>query len=294
VPLLLALAKLVAFVPLRDLPLLGAPLAWLAGGVLRIRRSQVEAAMRLAGVPEAAAAGMYRSLATGVMELLWLAGAPRGSLAQWVTIDPASRGRLDEALRPGRGAVIGASHTGNWELTACAMARFTRLSVLVKRVSVGAFDRFMRRVRTGYGVGLLEGRGALSRACRELEVGRAVALLIDQVPEREEHGDRVPFLGAGALVDRAPATLAAALGVPFIVTASLREADGRHALYVLSVKLPPARGRRAWAGQAMREATEELAAFVMAHPDQWLWLHRRWNRPPVGGVAAAARDPSSA
>ena len=36
------LAALVAFVPFGDLAVLGAPVAWLAGTVLRIRRAQVE------------------------------------------------------------------------------------------------------------------------------------------------------------------------------------------------------------------------------------------------------------
>ncbi len=194
-----------------------------------------------------------------------------------MTVDPESQPLLDTALGPGRGAVLGASHTGNWEIAACAMARTTPLSVLVKPVSVGVLDGFMRQVRARYRVGLLEGEGALVRARDEVLAGRAVALLVDQVPPREAHGDRLPFLGGAALVDRAPAALAASTGAPFVMTASRRGEDGRHVLHVLSVKWPPARGRGAWVREATREATDELAAFVTRYPDQWLWLHRRWK-----------------
>ena len=275
-----ALAALVAFVPFGDLRVLGAPLAWLAGTLLGIRRAHVEAALSRAQLanPRATASAMYTSLATGVMELLWLAGAPRRELASVVSVDPDSAVVMDEVLASHRGAVFAASHTGNWELAACAMAARVPLSVLVKRVSIGGFDRFMRAMRTKYRVGLLEGEGALAEARREVEAGRVVAVLMDQVREREEHGEWLPFLGADASTDRAPAMLAASTGVPFVVTASRRTADGGHVLHVLSVKRPPMRGRSGWVRQATREATDELAGFVMRHPDQWLWMHRRWKR----------------
>jgi len=272
-----AVAALVACVPFADLRVLGEPLAWLAGSVLRIRADHVERAMQRARLPGDARA-MYASLATGVMELLWLAAGPRRDLREVATLDPASKALLDGALAEGRGAVLGASHTGNWELAACALAERVALSVLVKRVSVGGFERFLWRMRERYGVGLLEGEGALGDARREIEARRVVAVLIDQVPAREEHGEWLPFLGEPALTERAAATLAAATGAPFVVTASRRGDDGRHVLHVLSVKRPPPRGRAEWVRRVTREATEELEAFVRAHPSEWLWMHRRWKR----------------
>lgn len=285
VGLLLSLvAGLVGCVPFADLATLGVPLACLAGSVLRIRRAHVEDAMAEAGVqsPGQSAWEMYASLAAGIVELLWLAGAGRRDLSRVVRLDPDSQTQLDEVFRkrdgaPPPAAVFGASHTGNWELAACAMAARIPMSVLVKPVSLGVLDRFMTRVRARYGVGLISGEGGLVEARRELEAGRVVALLVDQVPVREANGDWLPFLGRAALTDRAPAALAATVGCPFVVTASRRDANGEHWLHVLSVKRPPARGRARWIEAATREATMELAAFVERHPDQWLWLHRRWR-----------------
>jgi lauroyl/myristoyl acyltransferase len=284
-----------------DLGVLGAPLGWLAGSVLWIRRGHVEEAMGRAGL-KGKAAGMYASLGTGVMELLWLAGGARRDLQEVAYLDPTSQARLDAALGLGRGAVFAASHTGNWELAACAFAGKVPLSVLVKRVRIGGFERFLWQLRGRYGVGLLDGPGALGEARRHIEAGRGVAVLIDQVPPRETNGDWLPFLGADALTDRAAALLAATTGAPLVVTASRRDEAGRHALHVLSVKVPPTRGRTAWAESAMREATAELDTFVRAYPEQWLWMHRRWKgvagagsrlgseRSGAGAGAGAGRD----
>lgn len=98
------------------LRLLGALLGWLAGSVLRIRRRHVEASMRAAGIAPAAAEAraMYASLGASAMEFLWMAARGRAVLDR-VRFDEASRARWQEVLGRGRGVVVAASHTGNWD-----------------------------------------------------------------------------------------------------------------------------------------------------------------------------------
>jgi len=259
---------------------LGRLLGVMAGRILRIRRGQVERAMRRAGVasPPAQAAAMYRSLGTSVFEFLWLAA--RGDAAMnHVSIDPPSRARWQAALALNRGAVIAASHTGNWDLAACAMARAIELLVVTKRLGVASLDRFWQTARARQGVWLASGRGAMARARAVLARGGAVAMMIDQVPDSARHAVRVPFLDGLAWVDRAAATLAARAGSPLVVAASRRDGRGGHVLEVLEVHVPPRRAGRSWIDQATSAATRALDRFVRAYPSQWLWLHRRWREP---------------
>lgn len=258
----------------------GAIFGWVVGRLLRIRRTQVEEAMRRAGVdsPALEASAMYRSLGTSVFEFLWLAA--RGDAAvRHAAIDPASRVRWQNALASNRGVVVAASHTGNWDLAACAMARTIELMVVTKRLTMRSLDRFWQATRARQGVALVSGRGVLAHARKVLHRGGAVAMMIDQVPETRCHGTRVAFLGESAWVDRAPATLAARTGAPLVVAASRRTPSGEHVLEVLDVLEPPARAGRGWIDEATREATRALDRFVRAHPSQWLWLHRRWREP---------------
>jgi KDO2-lipid IV(A) lauroyltransferase len=255
---------------------LGAVLGWLAGSVLRIRRAHVERSMLAAGVaaPAREARAFYRELGVSAVEFLWL--AVRGSeVLSRVEIEPTSRSRWDEALAMGRGAVVAASHTGNWDLAACAMAREVELLVVTKHLSVGWLDRFWQSTRAALGVRLADAAGAIPRARETLRRGGAVAMMIDQAPARR--GVRVEFLGRGAHADRAPATLAAASGAPLVVAASRRDESGGQLLEVLEVLVPPRRAARAWIDEATRSATRALDAFVRRHPSQWLWLHRRWK-----------------
>lgn len=286
------LAAIVGRVPFRGLRLLGGLPAWIFGRVVRVRLTQVEAALARAKLASTHAQGMYRSLATGVMELLWLAGGRNKALERVVGIDAASELALASALGEGRGVVMAASHTGNWELAACAMARRAPLSVLVKKVSIGGFDRFMRRTRSRYGVELLLGEGALGRARGCVRAGRVVAVLADQVPPIVSQGTWVPFLGDRALTDRSAAALSAATGAPLLVTASRRTVDGTHVLHVLRVLRPPAEDRHAWTYEATRQSAAALDEFVRANPDQWLWLHRRWKEPPRSAARLVTAPPA--
>jgi KDO2-lipid IV(A) lauroyltransferase len=275
------LARMVARLPFLWMRALGVPLAWVCGSVLRLRRAHVEAALHAGGWrdPARVARRVYRSLGASVMELLWLSRRPAEALAEVASLEPASRRAFDTALALGRGVVLAASHTGNWELAACVMARSLDLLVVTKPIREKALDRFMTHVRTAHGLRLAPPEGALLSARDALARGGCVAMLIDQVPDFAGHGIALEFLGGRALADRAPAALSASTGAPLVVVAFRRDARGRHVIHVLRVLLPPARDRRAWTVRATRQASAALEAFVRSYPSEWLWLHRRWRAP---------------
>jgi len=236
---------------------------------------------------------MYRSLGASALEFLWL--ARRGDEATGhVRIHPASEARWRAALGQGRGVVIAASHTGNWDLAACAVARDVELLVVTKRLSLGSIDGFWQATRAGRGVRLVDALGAVPHAREALRRGAAVAMMIDQAPVSPRHTVRVDFLDRPALADRAPAALAAACAAPLVVAASSRGADGDHVLHVLDVIAPPRRPGRAWIDAATGRATAALDGFVRAQPTQWLWMHRRWKGIEAGTKLAPCRTtPSS-
>jgi KDO2-lipid IV(A) lauroyltransferase len=293
--LLRLLAAWMGRLPWRSVETIGAAIGWIAGSVLRIRRAHVETSMLAAGFertpPQARA--VYRALGISAAELLWLAAPCNASRPPPASIDPASAGAWRRALSQGRGVVIAASHTGNWDLAACAIAEQVELLVVTKRLRVQALDRFWRGTRLARGVKLVGARGALRRAREVLRRRGAVAMVIDQVPDRRRHAIDVPFLGRRALVDKSPAALAAARRAPLVVAACRRDERGQHVLHVLSVQIPPEvpAERRAWVREATVAATRALDAFVRTYPDQWLWLHRRWKRLDPGAQEATLAGP---
>lgn len=240
---------------------------------------------------------MYQDLGRGLVELLWCAGAcesTRDAAVREVKIDGLRD--LEEALDRGP-VVLLASHTGNWELAAAAAARWLRqrgraLHVVAKPMSARGVDEFVARLREGFGLRTISPRGALAAARRALAVGDVVVMPIDQVPDRGSHGTSLPFLGAAALVDRAPATLALRAAATVLVVAAERDADDAHRVHVLATIAPPgpATSARAgaWIGATTMRATSVLDDFVRSRPHAWLWLHRRWRSPvPAPSVGAS-------
>ena len=270
--------RIIARLPWSALRRPGAVLGFLAGSVLRIRRRQVVAAMARAGVPDVASA-MYRGLGISLCELFWLAGkspaARAKALEERFTMDAAFTAALADAHARGP-VILAASHTANWELVAFGAARAferqlgARTCVVVKDLSVGVFHAFCTRLREECGVTLLPPAGALESARKHLAAGDIVAMAIDQVPALERHGVRVPFLGALALADRAPAALAKLTNATILVIGATRRGDGQH-LELLAALTPTS------VEETTRACQRALDAFVRRHPSSWLWLHRRWR-----------------
>jgi KDO2-lipid IV(A) lauroyltransferase len=249
---------------------LGAALGFVVGRVLGVRRSHAVACMRRAGVraPERVAAQMYAGLGSGLFELL---------ASAWVR---PRRSSAPIALPRGP-AVVLTAHTGNWDFCACAVANAAPLAVVTKRLELGWVDRLWQRVRAGHGVQLLSSGGAARGVAQALREGKLVAMMIDQAPERERGTIVAPFLGAPARVDLAPALLALRGRAPVIVALPVRLPGGAHGVVVVGRFEPPAQPRRAWAEGVMRAATAMLDAHVRQHPEQWLWMHRRWKDAPA-------------
>ena len=261
------------------LAFLGALLAWFVGGVLRVRTRHVLASLARAEIPAGAAVAraMYRSLGTGVFELLQLAFKPRTR-----PVVDGLEGVVTKVRAGARsaGVVVASAHTGNWDLAACALAEHVDLMVITKRLSVSWLDRFWQGLRAARGVQLVQA-GTAARAARgALARGAWVVSMIDQAPERMRGITSVDFLGAVVDVDLAPALLALRARCPMVVAFPKRTAHG-HAVELLGVLEPPTGAGRAWALGAMREATRLLEGFVRRQPDQWLWMHRRWKRAPT-------------
>jgi KDO2-lipid IV(A) lauroyltransferase len=204
---------------------------------------------------------MYRRLGIALVELV----RARTS----VEVDTHA---LDASLARGP-VVIFASHCGNWELAAAGAARHLAgrgraLRVVAKPMHSAFFDRWLARLRERLGLRVIAPLGALAQAADALARGDVVAMPIDQVPDREAHGLWIDFLGAPALVDRAPATVAYRAGATVLVVAGGRVLD-----------VIPFEPGRAWIGATTRRATAALERHIRADPASWMWLHRRWKRP---------------
>jgi len=200
-------------------------------------------------------------------------------------VEVQGAGHLERAAAPGRGVLVATAHLGNWELLGSVASRLGHETTLVVRPPAGrGSHRWVNRQRLRSGVELIEeGQGDLARMLLTLRRGGLLGITIDQRPRRSTRSLSMRFLGRPARVSRAVAALALRTGAPIVVATTHRTGDGKHRV-VIEPPLWPDRDGRPLA-QLVIELTGRCCAIVeeaiTAHPEQWLWHHRRWADPPA-------------
>ncbi len=183
-----------------------------------------------------------------------------------------------EAKRRGRGVLFATAHFGNWELSAFAHALMTEpMNIVVRPLDDAGLDRLVEMRRQLSGNRLIQKRDAARGILRALAANEAVGILIDQNTSLAE-GVFVDFFGLPACANVAFAKIAARSGAAVIPGFAVWREDEKR--YVLEFR-PPVE----ITGDAQRD-TERLhrvlESAIRRHPDQWLWIHRRWKTRPAG------------
>jgi KDO2-lipid IV(A) lauroyltransferase len=272
-------------IPIGLLATIGAGLGWIWYRLIPIRRSvareNIAGALDLdrAGT-EPVVAAMYRHLGCSAAELVALDRI--AARARIVGLH-----HLTEALTGGRGVLLLSAHLGNWEVLVRVATRAERpVFVVTKHLTGRLAERIWRQLRSG-GAELLHERGAGRAIRRALADNAIVAFVLDQ-HEAGRGRCVVPFFGRPAATSTGLARLARRTGAPVLPIFTFRAPDGVHEVEIgAPVELPMVAGEPDPAGD-----TACLVGFVeravRAHPEQWLWIHRRWK---VGGTFNRDRRP---
>jgi KDO2-lipid IV(A) lauroyltransferase len=183
------------------------------------------------------------------------------------------------ALRDdGKPGLIFSAHLGNWELPAICAARFGLEATAVFRPpNDPGVARIVHEVRSGTmgGLAASAGQGAAFAMTGVIERGGHLGQLIDQHFTR---GVLVDFMGKPAFANPLLAKLARHYDCPVHGVRVIRLGGHRFRLELTPpLDLPrDADGLVDVAGavQAMQRVVE---GWVREHPEQWLWMHRRWR-----------------
>ncbi len=241
----------------------------------RVARRNLE--MALPGMEaEPVIAGMFRSVARLLVTFAKFPGIGRDNLERWIR--PEGAGNVEDALRQGRGVLFATAHLGNWELSAFAWALVAGpMSVVARPLDNPLIDRMVERRRTGSGNHVISKREAARPILKALAANQAVGILIDQNAAADA-GVFVDFFGLPACAGTGFVKLAAHSGAVVIPGFALWSEEERR--YILRF-YPPLE----ITGDAARDTAALqalLEAVIRAHPDQWLWMHRRWKTRPPG------------
>jgi holo-[acyl-carrier-protein] synthase len=198
----------------------------------------------------------------------------------WMRIE-----NVEVALRAharGKGILLLTGHFGNFEVSSVAgigqfpgyrgLFHFVRRPLKPKLLN----DFITWRTRQA-GFGTLTKRGSLEAILDLLGGGAIVVYVFDQHAGKG-NGITVDFFGHPAGTFKSVALIALSTGAPVVPAYSWREPDGSHVLR-FEEPLPLVEDENI--GEAIRRNTRaynaEIERMLLRHPEQWIWMHRRWK-----------------
>lgn len=185
---------------------------------------------------------------------------------------------MERAKSKGKGMLFLTGHCGNWELVAMvASLKLSELAVVARPLDNPYLNKIIERARGKYGNRVISKKGALKSIIRILRSNGCVGILMDQAVTRNE-GFITEFLGRGAWTSKVPATIARKTGAAVLPAFIHRTGRG----HVIKVYPEIDLSRSEDSETAIREDTIRFSGFVedyiREHPEEWLWIHRRWKR----------------
>lgn len=177
---------------------------------------------------------------------------------------------LERATAEGRPVILVSGHFGNYEAARAALvARGFTIGGLYRPMRNPYFNaHYVRTMEAFGGPVFAQGRSGTSGFVRHLKTGGLLVLLFDQ----NARGAQIPFLGHPAQTALSAAELALRYGAELIPFYGIRRADGLTFDVVLEAPVAPSTPL-----EMTTALTRSLEARIMAQPEQWFWVHRRWK-----------------
>jgi len=192
-------------------------------------------------------------------------------------IEIKNAGQFLKLRDDGLPAILFTGHLANFELLPLVSSRFgLEIQSMYRRPNNPHAASKVADARKEYGKNLVaSGAGSSFQLMSALERGDHVGLLVDQKFRR---GINIPFFGKDAKTNPLLAKLARRYNCPVHGARTVRLPNGRFRLEITDELVLP----RDENGDVDIRGTTEMVTrvvegWVREHPEQWLWMHRRWG-----------------
>jgi KDO2-lipid IV(A) lauroyltransferase len=185
----------------------------------------------------------------------------------------------EEVLRGERACLFVSFHSANWELCVQpAVRQGIDITGVYQALRNPEADRALRSLRQNlYRGGLLsKGHQTARKILGTLKGGGIVAMMGDL---REARGIRVPFFDQMAFATPVPASLARSCNVPIVLGRVIRKKGVHFRIETRAINVPVTDDRQADILAATAQMHEIFENWIREHPEQWMWIHKKWAPP---------------
>lgn len=187
---------------------------------------------------------------------------------------------LERFYKENQSVILVMGHLGNWELCGAYFSQLPLhpLYVLYHPLRNKHFDALFYRMRTRHGTRLYPMKSAFKGMVKDRGKLTATAFIADQTPS-PSRAYWMTFLNQDTAVFRGTESISRKLDYPVIYLSVIRERRGH---YRLESELLAEHPRELPENALTELHTKRLEQDIIAHPETWLWSHRRWKHRRPG------------
>jgi KDO2-lipid IV(A) lauroyltransferase len=169
-----------------------------------------------------------------------------------------------------RPLILLTGHYGNWELISQFLPSIGLYSASIyKSLNNQYIDFLLKLIRSAKGATLFTKNSGLKQAIRRLHQGGCFGMLIDQ---RFDNGIKIPFFNQTSQTMDLPARLAVENKIPIYMIKMMRLKSIKYKAEFIKIK------ESQDSKQIMCEVNNTLENWIKERPEQWFWIHRRWDK----------------
>ena len=226
----------------------------------------------------ALAKSVYDNIGRNLFDALYLSRKSREQLDKIIRSDDLTP--VWDAYNRKKGVLTITAHTGCFEmLLHYFAAQGFACFAIGRELYDKRIDDLIQRQRSGENIVYLHRSENLRRFLKLLAEGRLFGVLIDQ--DTNVDGVFAHFLGRLAYTPSGTVKLAMRYNLPVFVITTARDANDTHRIFVREIPMKSGGALNSDLVRNVEQINEAISATILAYPQQWVWMHRRWNRKPT-------------
>jgi KDO2-lipid IV(A) lauroyltransferase len=185
---------------------------------------------------------------------------------------------VERALKAGTGAILLTQHMGNGDYAGAALAiSGIPVNLISKEFKAKWLNNLWFGMRRKSGLKFISPQKSSFEILRALKRNETVVFVLDQFMGPPV-GVRTKFFGRETGTAMGCALIAERTRTPVIPCYTFRNEDGTHEIYFEEPIPYLDDGPRDQNIAAMTQVyTDKVEEMVRRHPEQWMWIHRRWK-----------------
>ncbi len=217
----------------------------------------------------------YKHLCDLFLETFKTLTIDKQEMLKHCALTPRGKALLDEYASKNRNLVLVMGHLGNWEWGGNTFSIECRqqLYVIYHPLSNTYFNGLISKMRSRFGTRLIAMRDTFREMATHRKELNATAFIADQSP-RPETAYWTTFLNQDTPVFWGTEKISKKLDYPVVYISIIKKSRGK---YVMDAEVLVEEPKVMAEGEILEKFTRRLEEDIIAHPEIWLWSHRRWK-----------------